>query len=190
MRWWDWLVIVVAVLALVAWYLSYTAARLDRLHARVEGSVSSLDAQIVRRAEVSLELANSAVLDPASSLLLAQAAAASVEDSERESVSDEVREHAVDDLRARIESELTETLLVTLPASVCAQLRAESARAGAQLDRVQQAGARVQLAMRFHNDAVHDVRRMRSSPVVKVFRLAGHTTMPTVVQFDDRVPDG
>ena len=36
---------------IVAWYLSYTAARLDRLHARVEGALSALDAQLVRRAE-------------------------------------------------------------------------------------------------------------------------------------------
>lgn len=61
----TWIVLVVAVIALVAWYLSYNAARLDRLHAKIEGSVSSLDAQIVRRAEVSLELANSGFLDPA-----------------------------------------------------------------------------------------------------------------------------
>ena len=49
---WAWVAVVVAALALIAWYLSYTAARLDRLHARVEGTLSSLDAQLVRRAEV------------------------------------------------------------------------------------------------------------------------------------------
>lgn len=186
----TWIVLVVAVIALVAWYLSYNAARLDRLHAKIEGSVSSLDAQIVRRAEVSLELANSGFLDPASSMLLAEAASESLEESDRESVQDEVREHGVDGQRARVESSLTETLLVTLPPSVIADVRAESSSASAQLDRVQQAGQRVQLAMRFHNDAVHDVRRVRHQPLVRLFRLAGHTTMPQVVQFDDRVPEG
>ena len=56
---------VIIVLIGVAWYLSYSAARLDRLHAKVEGAMSVLDAQLVRRAEAALELANSGVLDPA-----------------------------------------------------------------------------------------------------------------------------
>ena len=59
---------VVIVLLVAAWYLSYSAARLDRLHAKVEGAMSALDAQLIRRAEAALELANSGVLDPASAL--------------------------------------------------------------------------------------------------------------------------
>lgn len=186
----DWVVLAIAVVALLAWYFSYTATRLDRLHARVEGSVSSLDAQIVRRAEAALELAHSGLVDPASSMLLAQAATDSLDESDRESVQDEVREHGVDDQRAQVESQLTETLLVILPPEVLADIRAESSSAAAQLDRLQQAGQRVQLAMRFHNDAVHSVRAVRAKPLVRLFRLAGHTTMPHVVQFDDRVPQG
>ena len=65
---------VVVLLIAVAWYLSYSAARLDRLHAKVEGAMSALDAQLIRRAEAALELANSGVLDPASALLIADAA--------------------------------------------------------------------------------------------------------------------
>ena len=38
------------VLALFAWYLSFSASRIDRLHHRVEGARSALDAQLVRRA--------------------------------------------------------------------------------------------------------------------------------------------
>ena len=52
----DLLVIALVVLALLialGWYLSYSAARLDRLHAKVEGAMSVLDAQLVRRAEAS-----------------------------------------------------------------------------------------------------------------------------------------
>ena len=62
-----------------AWYLSYTAARLDRLHARVEGALAALDAQLVRRAEATLELVNSGALDPATALLMAAAASESLE---------------------------------------------------------------------------------------------------------------
>ena len=42
--------LVVAVLIAFAWYLTYTAARLDRLHTRMEGTYAALDAQLVRRA--------------------------------------------------------------------------------------------------------------------------------------------
>ena len=42
----GWVALVVACAALIAWYLSYTAARLDRIHARVEGALSALDAQL------------------------------------------------------------------------------------------------------------------------------------------------
>ena len=40
------------------------------------------------------------------------------------------------------------------------------------------AGVRVQLARRFHNDAVTDVRRVRRKWVVRLFRLAGHADLP------------
>ena len=58
----------------------------------------------------------------------------------------------------------------------------------AALQRVEGAGVRVQLARRFHNDAVTDVRRVRRKPVVRVFRLAGHADLPRTVEFDDELP--
>ncbi|TWP36654.1 hypothetical protein [Leekyejoonella antrihumi] len=185
---WDWIVVAVAVIALVAWYLSYNAARLDRLHARVEGSLASLDAQIVRRAEVSLELANAQLLDPASSMLLAEAATTSLDTSDAAAVQSEVQEHGVDARRARVETELTHTLRATLTPSVIASVVAERGDARDELVRLREAGERVQLSRRFHNDAVHDVRRVRAKPVARLFRLAGHTSLPHLVEFEDEVP--
>ena len=71
----SWVFGVLFVLVLAAWYLSYTAARLDRLHVRLSGTLAALDARLVRRAEAAVELANSGLLDGATSLLLANAAA-------------------------------------------------------------------------------------------------------------------
>jgi hypothetical protein len=82
---------VVIVLLVAAWYLSYSAARLDRLHAKVEGAMSALDAQLIRRAEAALELANSGVLDPASALLIADAATESLERTTEQPVTDDHR---------------------------------------------------------------------------------------------------
>src|SRR5580700_3662032 len=80
------IVLAIALLFLFALYLSWTATRLDRLHLRLDAAKVALDAQLVRRASVTLELAQSGVLDPASSLLLATAAreARDAEDEDRE----------------------------------------------------------------------------------------------------------
>ena len=47
---------------------------------------------------------------------------------------------------------------------------------------------RVQLARRFHNDAVKDVQRVRRKTVVRWFRLAGHAELPATIEFDDELP--
>ena len=46
----------------------------------------------------------------------------------------------------------------------------------------------MQLARRFHNDAVKDVQRVRRKAVVRWFRLAGHAEMPQTIEFDDELP--
>lgn len=183
----SWIVFAAALALGVAWYLSYSAARLDRLHAKVEGAVSALDASVVRRAEATLELANSGVLDPASALLLAGPSAESLE---------QVNERAGEDLlegqhfagREVVESELTEVLHLTLSEQVVDRLRDEGGLGSVVLDRLKQAALKVQLARHFHNEAVAQVRRVRSKAAVRIFRLAGHADLPHTVEFDDELP--
>ena len=67
-------IIVIAVLAMIGVYVSWRAGRLDRLHARLEAARFALDAALIRRSSVALELASSGLLDPAASLVLAGAA--------------------------------------------------------------------------------------------------------------------
>ena len=170
------LVAVFVLLALLglAWYLSWTATRLDRLHARVEGARSALDAQLVRRASIALEIATSGLLDPASAVLLAGAAH---EAREREG---ETRELA--------ESDLTQALQAALPPEAVKELRADPL--GDELvTELASAGRRVTLARRFHNDAVRAVRVVRAKRTVRLLRLAGHAPMPATFEMDDAVPD-
>jgi hypothetical protein len=55
-----WLVVsVVAVIVLGATYVTWTATRVDRLHARASAAYSALDAQSVRRAAAAAELGES-----------------------------------------------------------------------------------------------------------------------------------
>ncbi|HEX9064956.1 MAG TPA: hypothetical protein VF843_07595, partial [Streptosporangiaceae bacterium] len=66
--------IIVAVIAISGVYVSWRAGRLDRLHTRTETARAALDAALVRRSSVVLEIASSGLLDPASRVLLADLA--------------------------------------------------------------------------------------------------------------------
>src|SRR5262249_51363420 len=58
-----WVVVtVVAVVVLIATYVTWTAARVDRLHARASAAFAALDAQSVRRAAAAIELGERAGL--------------------------------------------------------------------------------------------------------------------------------
>ena len=180
---------VIIVLIGVAWYLSYSAARLDRLHAKVEGAMSALDAQLVRRAEAALELANSSVLDPASALLIADAATESLERTTEHPVTDDLLDGQHFGGREQVESDLTQALAAALPEPVVQGLRSgDDELVSGALDRVAESALRVQLARRFHNDAVRDVRRVRDKRSVRLFGLAGYATLPEPVVFDDELP--
>lgn len=174
----TWVFAVLTLLVVIAWYLSYSAARLDRLHVRLSGTLAALDAQLVRRAEAAVELANSGVLDGATALILADAAADSLEIPDE---NDEVREV--------VESDLTEALDVALTAEVVEALRAGGSIGEEYLNRLSSACTRVQLARRFHNDAVTDVRSVRRKWVVRMFHLAGYTPLPHTVEFNDECPE-
>ncbi len=180
--------VVLAVVA-VAWYLSYSAARLDRLHAKVEGAMSALDAQLVRRAEATLELANSGVLDPASALLLADAATESIERTTEHPVDEDLLDGQHFGGREDVESDLTAVLVAALSDTVVADLRGrDDPLVDDSLDRLAASSLRVRMARRFHNDAVREVRRVRRKRVVRWFRLAGRAALPDRVEFDDELP--
>jgi len=173
----SWIVGCIALAVLVAWYISYGAARLDRLHGRVEGALSVLDAQLVRRAEATLELANCGALDAASALILAGAATDSLEADTTDQPS-----------REAIESDLTQALEVALGDEALRALRGDEAVGAPVLQRVAAANQRVELARRFLNDAVTGVRRVRRKPGVRLLRLAGHAELPQTFEIDDELP--
>lgn len=175
-----WGVVVLATLLLIVagWYLSYLAARLDRLHHRVETSRAALETRLARRAAVALEVSRSLP--------------APVGEPVRRAATRTVRADRPPDAPV---SETGENLLArTLhqafddPDRVAA-LRADPAT-GELLDELVLAGERVQLARRFHNDAVAHARRMRDKRVVRWARLAGTARMPQMVEIDDSIPAG
>jgi hypothetical protein len=171
----TWVFATLFVLVIVAWYLSYTAARLDRLHVRLSGTLAALDARLVRRAEAAVELATSGLLDGATALLLANAAAGSLEVPS---------EHG--EAREQAESDLTEALAVALTPDLVSDLRDDPVGEDV-LDRLGSAFTRGHHARPVHNHAVTDVRRVRRKWAVRMFHLAGYTEMPHTIEFDDEV---
>ncbi|MCC3655206.1 MULTISPECIES: hypothetical protein [Streptomyces] len=162
-------------LALIGVYLSWTAGRLDRLHARIDAARAALDAQLLRRASVAQELATAGVLDPAASMVLYQAAHAARQAEE---------EH-----REVAESELTQALRAVFaePGQVVAVREAPGGDAAA--DELAAAVRRVPMARRFHNDSVRAARALREHRTVRWFRLAGHAPFPLAFEMDDEMPE-
>ena len=168
---WIWVAVAVV---LVGWYLSWTAGRLDRLHARIDAARAALDAQLLRRSSAAQELATSTLLDPASSILLYQAAHAA------RTVAEERREVAESDLSQALRAVFAEpeqaAELVTLPGGDEAVLDLRAAT------------RRVPMARRFHNDSVRAARAVRRHRIVRLCRLAGHAPFPQAFEMDDEPP--
>lgn len=175
----GWLPLVLALLLVLGWYLSYSAARLDRLHHKVESSRAALDAQLVRRCVAALEVAP--FLDPASGLLLADSAAVALEVGESGSPAQDVEE-AESDLTRALEAALAD------PRHVAVLAGDPAAREGLVV--LRQACERVGLARRFHNEAVAQAQRVRRKRVVRWARLAGHAAWPVTFEIDDAAPSG
>ncbi|WP_313896000.1 hypothetical protein [Streptomyces sp. YIM 98790] len=166
---------IAVVLLLIGVYLSWTAGRLDRLHARIDAARAALDAQLLRRASATLELATSGVFDPASAMVLYQAAHAA--------------RRAPEDEREVAESELSQALRAVLGDRE--QLTAVSEVPGGPEAVAELAAAvrRVPMARRFHNDAVRAARALRRHRKVRWFRLAGHAPFPMAFDMDDEAPE-
>ncbi|SDU72930.1 hypothetical protein [Jiangella alkaliphila] len=174
---WEWLFVTIAVLAALGVYLSWTAGRLDRRHARLAASLAVLDAELLRRSGSVLDLATAGLLDPATSVALADAAS-------RARTASEGAE------RYQAESDLTAVLTAVLddPADL-EPLRSDPA-AEAALDELGMACRRAAHARRFHNELVRGSIRLRRKALVRWLRLAGYAPMPQTVELDDTVPRG
>ena len=183
----TWITLAVIALVLIAWYLTYSAARLDRLHAKVEGALAVLDAQLVRRAEAALELGASGFLDPATSLLLVDVASTCMDRTAERDENGHLRLLGLAE-RESAESDLTDALNAALTDRTLTELRMRGgARAEELIGRIAAAGLRVQIARRFHNQAVTEVQRVRRKRVVRAFRLAGYAPLPETVEFNDEL---
>jgi hypothetical protein len=85
-----WVVAVVALVVLVATYATWTAARVDRLHARAAAAHATLDAHLVRRAVAAAALAEAAQLP---TLTFASRIALDAHPDDREAAENDLTRH-------------------------------------------------------------------------------------------------
>lgn len=175
---WEWLLLVVA-LALLAWWLSMVAGRLDRVHIRRDEALTALRLQLAWRTSAVAKLLNSGALDPLSAEVLRV---------EVENVSRAATGELADYLAA--ESEMTSALCQVFDDPAEVRDLAGNGSGEHPFGELAAACRRVELARRFHNDAVGAAQLLRQRGVVRWFRLAGHTPLPQSLDMDDRVPAG
>jgi len=154
-----WVVAVVALVVFVATYLTWTAARVERLHARAQAAAAALDAHLVRRAAAADRLAEAVQLPQ-----VRWAARMALE--------------AVDGEREATENDLTRVLRELING-------ASGAADRTACEEVVAASRRVALARQMHTDLVRDALVIRRRPVVRVLRLARRQTVPAYFDIDD-----
>jgi hypothetical protein len=150
-----WIVGVVVAVVLIATYLTWTASRVDRLHARSAAAQAALDAHLLRRAAAASGLA-----DTVASPQLREAARAALE--------------AYPDERELAENDLTRALR-TIPRQA----------AGPAFDDVVSVSRRVALSRQVHNDLVRDALAMRRRRLVRLLGLARKFPEPRYFDVDE-----
>ena len=162
-------IIVLFAFALAAWYLSYSATRLDRLHHRVETSWANLDGLLQRRAAIAIEIARSEISDPASAMLLTFAA-------------HQAREASVRD-RSQAETGLSGALGILLETSahISGEIEKDLIRELRELTE------KIKMAVAIHVDAVTRTQLVRKKWINRIFRLAGTAPEPVTYEFEGDV---
>ena len=159
----------VLLIAVIAWYLSFSATRLDRLHHRVETSWANLDGLLQRRAAIAIEIARSEISDPASSLLLTFAA-------------HQAREASIRD-RSQAETGLTGALGILIESSTSVDGAIEQDL----LRELKELTEKIKMAIAIHVDAVSRTQLVRKKWFIRLFRLAGTAPEPVTYEFEGDV---
>jgi len=156
----DLLLAVVGLLAVLhVLYSTWTARRLDRLHARVDAARAALDRQLRYRAEAAVSFAPAARSAAARELATAgtEALAVSGLGHDREAA-ESALSRALQAVGDEVDTALADVMMRTV------------------------------FARRFHNDAVRDALTVRRRRIVRWFHLAGTARLPAFFEMDEATP--
>lgn len=157
---------ILILIAMIAWYLSYSATRLDRLHHRVETSWANLDGLLQRRAAIAIEIARTEISDPAASLLLTFAAHQARDANMRD--------------RSQAESGLNGALEILLEGDHNNFQEKELEL----INELKDLNEKIDMGIAIHVDAVNRTIKVRKKPIIRLFRLAGSAPEPIVYEFE------
>jgi hypothetical protein len=151
-----WLVVgVVALVVLVATYVTWTANRVDRLHQRATGAYAALDAQSVRRAAAAVALGER---DGLAGVAAAAQSVLSAHPDDRESAENDLT-HALRSAAAKVEP--------------------------ADLAGVEEANRRLALARQVYTDLVRDALAVRRRRLVRLLGLTRGHAEPRFFDIDE-----
>ena len=188
---WE-IVTVVAVVVLVATYVTWIAARVDRLHARASAAYSALDAQSIRRAAAATALTTGLADGQTARTIGTGVGLAPVPAGPPDGAADPDRPDALrqakiaaqavlaahPDDREAAENDLTHTL------------RTAAAHCGVDsLPGVEEASRRLALARQVHSDLVRDALAVRRQPLVRALALARRHPAPRFFDIDEPTLD-
>jgi len=182
-----WLVGVVAFVVAVATYLTWIAARVDRLHYRAEAARAALETRLAQRAAAAIALAevDHALGGRARPLRAAATAALRPGPDGREAAENELTRQ----LRELALLTQVPAGQVTVGLAPNPQPRDDDPVADAATE-VITASRRVALARQVHNDLVRDTLGARRRPVVRLLGLDRRHLRPTYFDIEDPVLDG
>ena len=154
------------IVAFFAWYLSYSATRLDRLHHRVETSWANLDGLLQKRAAIAIEMARSELSDPASAILLLASA------------------HQARDANFRNRSNAESGLSAALGVFLESDPEETGAMERELLAELRELDEKIRIAIAIHVESVTRTQLVRRKLINKVFRLAGYAPEPIIYEFE------
>jgi hypothetical protein len=155
------LAMLIIVVVILVWRITWLASRVHRVTTRAERTWSALDAALVGRARRAAELVMMPGIDPATALLVLDAAVAALEPdlSQRD--------------RERTESDLSHVLDAVDPILPARPTELASER------------TRASICRRLHNDAVATALLLRRRYTVRFLRLAARTAEPRPFEMED-----
>lgn len=170
----TWYVVAVFIVIITVWWARNLAGRLHQIHIRRDDLLISLRWQLIQRESLISRLLEDNFFN----------------DSEAERIS-EVVEHANEQSDSTLETYLLSE------SQVSGELREVFDRADEPqltatfsiLQELAQCCYRIELARRFHNDAVGAATLLHKRFLVRVFRLAGNTPLPIAIDMDDNIPE-
>jgi hypothetical protein len=159
-----WVVGVVTAVVLLATYVTWTAGRVDRLHARASGAFAALDAALLRRAAAAVELGEATGDAELPAVARAALAAPAHE-------------------RELAENDVTRALRAATAAA------APQDALDGPVDAVIASSRRVALARQVHTDLVRDARAVRRLVLVRLLRFARSHPEPRFFDIDEPTLD-